>query len=94
MEDVLQNEERLTAEEFLSFQRMKLEIFYCSQVDLQMITDDKRWKLRKQFAAYNRLQDRKLISEYQSIHKFLPIDILRKHLTVLANEQAAPYLLH
>jgi hypothetical protein len=93
MEDALQNEERLTADEFLSHQRMKLEIFYGSQIDLQMITDDKRWKLRKQFAAYNRLLDSKTISEYQSRTKFLPVDRLRKNLTVLADEQAVPYLL-
>ena len=93
MEDALQDEERLTADEFLSYQRMKLEIFYCRQIDLQMITDDKRWKLRKQFAAYNRLLDRKSISEYQDRTSFLPIDRLKKNLAVLTDEQATPYLL-
>ena len=93
MEDALQEEERLTADEFLSYQRMKLEIFYCRQVDLQMITDDKRWKLRKQFSAYNRLLDSKSISEYQDRTRFLPTDRLRKNLSVLSDEQAAPYLL-
>ena len=93
MEDALQDEERLTAEEFLSYQRMKLEIFYCRQIDLQMITDDKRWKLRKQYAAYNRLLDSKAISDYQSKTKFIPIDGLRKNLKVLTDERAIPYLL-
>jgi len=93
MEDALQDEERLTADEFLSYQRMKLEIFYCRQIDLQMITDDQRWKLRKQYAAYNRLLDRKSISEYQSRTRFLSVDRLRKDLTVIADEQAIPYLL-
>ena len=93
MEDALQDEERLTADEFLSYQRMKLEIFYCRQIDLQMITDDKRWKLRKQYAAYNRLLDSKAISEYQDRTRFIPIDRLKKNLAVLTDEQATPYLL-
>jgi hypothetical protein len=93
MEETLQDDERLPADEFLSYQRMKLEIFYCRQLDLQMITDDKRWKLRKQFAAYNRLLDSKSISEYQKIAESIPINTLRKHLTVLVDERSAPYML-
>jgi hypothetical protein len=58
-----------------------------------MITDDKRWKLRKQFSAYNRLLDRKSISEYQSRTRFIPTNRLRENLKVLPDEQAAPYLL-
>jgi hypothetical protein len=93
IEEALQDEESLTPDEFLSYQRMKLEIFYCRQVDLQMITDDNRWKLRRQFAAYNRLMDRKSISDFEYEYNLLPVDRLRKNLTVLADERAVPYLL-
>lgn len=93
MEEALQDEERLSVDEFLSYQRMKLEIFYCRQVDLQMINTDKRWKLRKQFAMFNRLMDNKSNSEYKNKAKSLNTDRLRKNLTVLVDDQAVPYLL-
>jgi hypothetical protein len=96
MEEVIHDEDvtnRLKPDEFLSYQRMKLEIFYCRPIDMKMIIEDNRRKLRKQFSAYNRLRDRKLISEYQDRTRFLPTNRLRKDLKVLPDEQAAPYLL-
>lgn len=68
-------------------------MFYCRQIDLQMISEDNRWKLRKQFAMFNRLIDNNKIAEYQYKAKFLPIDRLRKHLSVLSDDQSAPFLL-
>ena len=96
MQEVIQNDdknERLTPDEFLSFQRMKLEIFYCRQIDLQMITDDNRRKLRKQFSAYSRLIDRKSTSDFEGRTDSIQSEHLRRYLSVLVDEQADTFLL-
>jgi len=96
MQEIIQNDDkddRLTPDEFLSFQRMKLEIFYCRQIDLQMITDDNRWKLRKQFSVYTRLIDKTMNSDFQDRNGLITTDRLRKDLAVLAEERAVPFLL-
>ena len=96
MQEVIQNDdknERLTPDEFLSFQRMRLEIFYCRQIDLQMITDDNRRKLRKQFSAYSRLIDRKSTSDFEGRTDSIQPEHLRRFLSVLVDEQADTFLL-
>ena len=96
MQEVIQNDDkddRLTPDEFLSFLRMKLEIFYCRQIDPQMITDDNRRKLRKQFYTYTRLIDKTMNSDFQDKNRLTRTDRLRKNLAVLADERAILFLL-
>lgn len=96
MQEVIQNDdrdERLTPDEFLSFQRMKLEIFYCRQIDLQMIDDDNRWKLRKQFSAFSRLIDHHATSDFKKKSAMVQPEHMRRFLSVLADEQADTFLL-
>jgi hypothetical protein len=93
IEEFLQDDENVSEDEFRSYQRMKLELFYCRQIDLSMITEDDRWTLRKQHGMYKRISDKKVIAEYVERQRCFLIENVRKNLKIIKDEMAAPYLL-
>ena len=93
IEELLQNEESVSEDEFRSYQRMKLELFYCRQIDLNMIENDDRWTLRKQYGMYKRISDENLIKDFVHRQQGFPIKYVRKNLKIIKDETAAPYLL-
>jgi hypothetical protein len=93
IEESLQDEENVSDEEFRSYQRMKLELFYCRQIDLIMITEDDRWTLRKQYGMYKRISDKKVIEAYLERQRVFPIKYVQKNLRIIKDDMAAPYLL-
>jgi hypothetical protein len=93
IEESLQDEETVSEDEFRSYQRMKLELFYCRKIDLIMITEDDRWTLRKQYGMYKRISDKKVIEAYLERQRVLPIKYVQKNLRIIKDDMAAPYLL-
>jgi len=93
IEESLQDEETVSEDEFRSYQRMKLELFYCRKIDLIMITEDDRWTLRKQYGMYKRISDKKVIEDYFERQRDFPIKYVQKNLRIIKDDMAAPYLL-
>lgn len=84
---------KITQGDYLSYQRMLLELFYCRKIDKEMITLDKRWKLRKQYALYKRFMLSGESTQWSQATKFLPLSFLKKKLTILRDIDSLPMLL-
>ncbi len=57
LENSLEAKRRLGDEDYFSFQRMLLELFYCCEVNNEILDMDERWLLRRQFKLYRDIFD-------------------------------------
>jgi hypothetical protein len=94
IEEAMQDDENVSNEEKISFWRMKLEIFYCKPIDLEMIKLDNRANLRRQYYKFIRMCNTDEHAKFRNKNRQTPTVHIRKNLSVLAEEQSVPYLLH
>jgi len=96
IDSILQDDdgERISSSEFHSLQRMKMEIFYCRQIDASMITLDDRWALRKQYRAYKKFIEYEFIGKFASSSRGIPIGQIKKRLSIRPDDDSVLYLLY
>lgn len=96
IEEILQDDDgqRISNSEFYSYQRMNLEIFYCRKLDSQMIEDDNRWQLRRQFWAYKKFIEFESIEKFIYLAKTIPSSHLKKRLSTLHDGSSVLYIMY
>jgi len=96
IEDILQDDDgqRVSNSEFYAYQRMNLEIFYCRQIDSQMIDDDNRWQLRRQFWAYKKFIDFESIEKFILLNKTVSFNHMKKRLSTITDDSSVLYILY
>jgi len=93
IEDALEAEDskRVSNSEYWSYQRMKMEVFYCRAIDENMIAIDNRWKLRQQYWSYKKFIDRDSIDFFIDFAKFMDPIKLEKLLSTIVREESILY---
>ncbi len=96
IEDALEAEDskRISNSEYWSYQRMKMEVFYCRAIDENMIAIDNRWKLRQQYWSYKKFIDRDSIDFFIDFAKFMDPIKLKKLLSTIVREESVLYLVY
>jgi hypothetical protein len=93
LENLLQLKKRLDDHKYFSLQKMRLELFYCSEVTDEILTMDDRWELRKQYWAYRDLLDPNKREMYDLVHLNIKEKDLKKRQSLLKNTSAKTPLL-
>lgn len=93
LENLLQLKNRLDDHKYFSLQKMRLELFYCSEVTDEILTIDDRWELRKQYWAYRDLLDPNKREMYDLVHLNIKEKDLKKRQSLLKNTSAKTPLL-
>lgn len=93
IEQALDEDARVSQAEYLSFQRMQFELFYCREIDEAMIKNDARWALRRQYYAYRRFMVLEGREKWIQIHRTIPVAHLTKSLSIVSDAESVPMLL-
>lgn len=93
LENHLQVKKRLSDDKYCSLQKMRLELFYCSEVSDEILDMDDRWELRKQYWAYRELFDHIKREWYDIAHMGMDEKVLKKRQSLLKNPSAKTPLL-
>ena len=89
----LQLKKRLNDDQYFSLQRMRLELFYCSEVNDEILDMDDRWELRKQYWTYRDLLDSSKREFHDLVHMGVSEKDLKKKRRLLKNQSAKTPLL-
>jgi hypothetical protein len=93
IDEAIDAKEDISLEERFSFWRMKLEIFYCQAIDLEMIKIDNRVNLRRQYSKYVKLTRPDKNASFLSKNIHITKERIEENLKVLFDDQALTLLL-